>query len=92
MSRTSIHDRSAEADGRRFGDWEMDLIIGKGRKSTILTLRERSKNYLLMARLPQGKNPEKVADMVIRLLCPYRKDVLTITMDNGSEFACYKKI
>ncbi len=57
-----------------------------------MTLCERSKNYLLMARLPQGKNPEKVADMVIRLLSPYRKNVLTITTDNGSEFACHKKI
>lgn len=90
--RTSIHDRPAEADGRRFGDWEMDLIIGKGQKSAILTLCERSKNYLLMARLPEGKNPEKVADMAIRLLFPYRKNVLTITTDNGTEFACHKKI
>ena len=80
--RTSIHDRPAEADGKRFGDWEMDLIIGKGQKSAILTLCERSKNYLLMAKLPHGKNPEKVADMAIRLLFPYRKNVLTITTDN----------
>lgn len=90
--RTSIHDRPVEADGRRFGDWEMDLIIGKGQKSAILTLRERSKNYLLMERLPYGKNPQKVADTVIKLLFPYRKHVLTITTDNGSEFACHKKI
>ena len=90
--RTSIHDRPAEADGRRFGDWEMDLVIGKGQKSAMLTLCERSKNYLLMAKLPHGKNPEKVADTAIRLLFPYRKHVLTITTDNGSEFACHKKI
>ena len=45
-----------------------------------------------MAKLPHGKNPEKVADMAIRLLFPYRKNVLTITTDNGSEFACHKKI
>lgn len=90
--RTSIRDRPAEADGKRFGDWEMDLIIGKGQKSAMLTLCERSKNYLLMAKLPHGKNPEKVADTVIRLLLPYRKHVLTITTDNGSEFACHKKI
>lgn len=69
----------------------MDLIIGKGQKSAILTLCERSKNYLLMAKLPQGKNPEKVADTVIRLLMLYKKNVLTITTDNGSEFACHKK-
>ena len=90
--RTSIHDRPAEANGRRFGDWEMDLVIGKGQKSAMLTLCERSKNYLLMAKLPHGKNPEKVADTAIRLLLPYRKHVLTITTDNGSEFACHKKI
>lgn len=92
LDRTSIHDRLAEANGRRFGDWEMDLIIGKGQKSAILTLCERSRNYLLRARLPYGKNPEKVADMAIRLVFPYRKYVLTITTDNGSEFACHEKI
>lgn len=90
--RTSIHDRPVEADGRRFGDWEMDLIIGKGQKSAILTLCERSKNYLLMERLPYGKDPRKVADTAIKLLFPYRKHVLTITTDNGSEFACHMKI
>lgn len=45
-----------------------------------------------MARLPHGKNPEKVVDMVIKLLLPYRRNMLTITTDNGSEFACHKKI
>ncbi|MBD5310885.1 MAG: IS30 family transposase [Bacteroides sp.] len=29
--RTSIHERPDEADGSRFGDWEMDLIIGSHR-------------------------------------------------------------
>lgn len=90
--RTSIHDRPKEAAGNRLGDWEMDLIIGKGQKSAILTLCERSVNYLIMERLPYGKNPGKVADTVIRLLMPYRKNVLTITTDNGAEFACHKKI
>ncbi len=90
--RVSIHDRPAEADGRCFGDWEMDLIIGKGQKSAILTLCERSKNFLLMSRLPFGKDPDKVAETVVRLLRPYRKDVRTITTDNGSEFVRHKLI
>lgn len=85
--RVSIHDRPAEADGRRFGDWEMDLIIGKNGKGAIITLCERSRNYLLMERLPYGKNPDKVAETVVKLLYPYRRNVLTITTDNGSEFA-----
>lgn len=91
-NRTSIRERAEEADGSRFGDWGMDLIIGNGQKSAILTLCERSKNYLLMARLPHGKNPENVVDMVIMVLSPYRKNVQTIATDNGSEFAYNKKI
>lgn len=90
--RVSIHDRPAEANGKRFGDWEMDLIIGKNGKGAIITLCERSRNYLLMERLPYGKNPEKVAETAVRLLFPYRKNVLTITTDNGSEFSRHKVI
>ena len=85
--RVSIHERPAEANGKRFGDWEMDLIIGKNGKSAIITLCERSRNYLLMERLPHGKNPQEVAETAVKLLYPYRKNVLTITTDNGSEFA-----
>jgi len=64
----------------------MDTIVGKGRKSAILTLCERSRNYLIMERLPHGMDHGKVADAVIRLLYPYRKNVLAITTDNGFEF------
>ena len=52
--RVSIHQRPAEADGRRFGDWEMDLIVGKGQKSALLTLTERSTNYILMRFVPDN--------------------------------------
>lgn len=90
--RVSIHDRPGEADGKRFGDWEMDLILGKCQKSAILTLCERSRNYLIMERLPYVKNPDKVAEAVIRLLWPYRKNVLTITTDNGVEFRRHRTI
>lgn len=90
--RVSIHNRPAEANGHRFGDWEMDLIVGKGQKSAILTLCERSRNYMMMARLPQGKNPDGVARKVIELLWPYRRNVLTITTDNGPEFARHDMI
>lgn len=41
--RVSIHERPKEADGKRFGDWEMDLVIGKGQKSQVLTLFEGAK-------------------------------------------------
>jgi len=90
--RISIHERPEEADGKRFGDWEMDLIVGKGQKGAILTLCERSVNYMMMGRLPQGKKPEAVAEAVIRMLMPFKEHVLTITTDNGGEFRCHRKI
>ena len=92
-NRTSIRERPLEADGTRFGDWEMDLIVGKGGKGAILTLTERSSNLLLMEKLPDGKKAASLPRVVNRLLFPYRgKGVRTITTDNGGEFACHELI
>ncbi|MCQ2193994.1 MAG: IS30 family transposase [Paludibacteraceae bacterium] len=86
--RVSIHERPKEADGSRFGDWEMDTIVGPGNKGAILTLTERSTNFILAANLPNGKNAAALASVVWRLLLPYKGFALkTITTDNGSEFA-----
>ena len=84
-NRVSIHERPPEADGRRFGDWEMDLVIGKEHKSAVLTMIERRTNMFLQTKIP-SKKPHVVAMAAWRLLFPYRKNVLTITTDNGSEF------
>jgi len=90
-NRTSIHERPKEADGTRFGDWEMDTILD-GYGHAILTLTERSTNFIIMERLPHGKRAYETALAVIRLLYPYRKLVKTITTDNGSEFAAHQLI
>ena len=90
--RVSIHRRPAEADGTRFGDWEMDTIIGKDGKGAIVTLTERSTNMVLMERLPEGKRPDPLAKVVIRLLFPYRNTIRSITTDNGSEFCSHQMI
>lgn len=90
--RVSIHERPAQADGTRFGDWEMDTIIGKDGKGAIVTLTERSTNMVLMEKLPEGKRPEPLAKAVIRMLFPYRKTIRSITTDNGSEFCAHRLI
>lgn len=84
-NRISIHDRPVEADGKRFGDWEMDLVVGKGQKSAVLTIIERSTNMFFQSKVP-SKHPEIVKRAVFRLLLPYKKFVKTITTDNGVEF------
>ena len=91
-NRLSIHDRPIEANGQRFGDWEMDLIVGRKQKSAIVTLCERHTNFMIMRKLPKGKNADCVADTVIKMLFPYRNTVKTITTDNGSEFCRHEKI
>lgn len=92
-NRKSIHDRPAEADGKRFGDWEMDTIAGKNGKGAILTLTERSTNFILMERLGHGKEAAHAAKAAVRLLLPYMGDgVKTITTDNGSEFCAHGDI
>ena len=90
-NRTSIHQRPKEADGKRFGDWEMDLIVDPQSKA-ILTMTERSTNMLIMSKLPCGKQAEPLAKTVVRLLYPYKDTIKTITTDNGPEFAAHEYI
>jgi IS30 family transposase len=76
----------------RFGDWEIDLIIGKDRKGAIVTIVERTTAFFLMKKLPFGKNAEELAKVVIDMMLPYKDFVHSITSDNGKEFAAHKKI
>jgi IS30 family transposase len=50
-NRTS-RERPREADGSRFGDFEMDMIIGPNHSEAILTITERKTNYLMIKKLP----------------------------------------
>ena len=90
-NRTSIHDRPAEADGKRFGDWEMDTIVDPFGHA-IVTLTERSTNFIIMEKLECGRKALPTARAVARLLFPYREFVHTITTDNGCEFAAHLEI
>ena len=91
-NRTSISERPAEVDGKRFGDFEMDTIVGRGNHGAIVTLIERSTNMLFMRKLKKGKNAKELARTVIHLLSPFKEHVKSITTDNGTEFACHEMI
>lgn len=66
-NRTSIHDRPPEADGRRFGDFEMDLIVDACGHA-ILVLLERMTGFVMMERLRHGKKAKPLAKAVVRML------------------------
>ena len=90
--RQNVHSlASRAAGGKRFGDFEMDLIVDP-HNHAILTIVERSTNLLFMTKLAHGKKTEPLAKVVRRLLLPYKKHIKTITTDNGPEFAAHKLI
>lgn len=91
--RVSIDQRPPVVDAKaRFGDWEMDTIIGKDGKGAIVTLVERTTKKLIMAKSPKGKNAKAVARLVVQMLRPFEQHVHSITTDNGTEFAEHKYI
>lgn len=92
-NRVSIDERPEIVNKKeRFGDWEIDTIIGDNQKGAIVTITERTTNFFVMQKLKQGKNAEALSDTVIRMLLPYKAHIHTITSDNGTEFAEHEKI
>jgi IS30 family transposase len=90
--RTSIETRPAIVAKRsRLGDWELDTIIGSGHKQAIVSLTERRARMTLIAKV-ERKTADLVSAATIQLLKPYADKVLTLTSDNGKEFAEHKTI
>ena len=91
--RVSIDKRPKIVDNKeRFGDWEIDTIVGKSNKGAIVTIVERKTAFMMMEKLKNGKNAKKLTKTVVKLLTAYINHVHTITGDNGTEFAEHKTI
>jgi len=91
-NRVSIDDRPKVVEERsRIGDWEGDTIIGKGHSGAIVSLVDRRSRYTLLHQLP-GKHAGPVRDAIIHLLMPFKDRALTITFDNGLEFAKHEEV
>ena len=76
---------------QRFGDWEVDTIIGKNYKTAILTATERKSQFELMVKT-DGTKAESIRKQMINLLAPFKEFVKTITSDNGKEFTEHQQI
>jgi transposase, IS30 family len=90
--RISIHDRPAVIESRtRLGDWEGDTVVGKGHKSSIGTMVDRTSKQTKIMKLTKA-NAKQTANKIIQKMKKSTTPVLSITLDNGKEFAEHKKI
>jgi len=91
-NRVSIEERPGIVDDRtRLGDWELDTIIGKGRRQVLVSLTERTSRLALIAKV-SNKEAEGVTHAILKLLAPLSEQVYTLTADNGKEFAQHEAI
>lgn len=91
-NRTSIDERpSVVKDRLRIGDWEADTVIGRGHQGALVTMVERRSLYTVLCAV-QHKQACAVAEAMTSLLAPLKDMVLTVTVDNGKEFAAHEKI
>jgi len=91
-NRIFIDDRpSIVNEKKRIGDWEIDTIIGKNHQQAIVTIVERVSKKAVLKKV-SAKTAQLVSDATITGLKRFSDCVLTITGDNGSEFAHHQKI
>jgi len=91
-NRRPISERPAEVEERsRIGDWEADTMIGAGQKGAIVTLVERKTGYAKLMLVP-SKEAAGVTKAIVKALRPHQEQVLTLTFDNGKEFAGHQTV
>ena len=92
VNRVSIDERpDVVGEKSRVGDWEGDTVIGKGRKNAFVTMVERKTLYTVVQRI-ESKHAEITAKAIIQCMQPYKDRVITITLDNGKEFAHHEEV
>ena len=70
----------------RYGDWEIDTVLGKHGTGAIVTILERKGRFYLATKLP-SKSADAVTKATIKMLMPYKDCVYTLlrqTMEESS--------
>ena len=90
--RVDISQRPVEVEEKnKVGDWEVDTIVGAGRRGVIVSLVERPSKFTCLRKVG-ARTAREVGEAVLECLVPVKEIVHTITADNGKEFAGHKKV
>ena len=91
-NRIDIDQRPAVVELKeRFGDLEIDTIIGKNHKGAILTINDRVTSKVWIRKL-SGKEATPLAEKTTSALIKVKELIHTMTADNGKEFAKHEEI
>jgi transposase, IS30 family len=91
-NRRFIDERPIIVDEKsRIGDWEIDTIIGKNHQQAIVSIVERKGKFTILKKVNR-KTAKNVSEVTVNALKEFSGKVLSITADNGSEFAYHEEI
>jgi len=89
----SVKNRPQVVDSkRRYGDWEGDTVVSRGRRSGLVTVVERKSKYLRVRKTSSLKSAT-----TLQAVCRSMRDLpaelrRTMTLDNGKEFALHERL
>jgi len=88
-----LEERPDEVEGRAVGGhWEGDLVIGKGGKTAVATLVERTSRFLILVPLT-GRDSLTVSQAIISAVGPLPVSIKrSLTWDCGAEMALHKNV
>lgn len=91
LNRVGIEKRPAIVEKRkRFGDFEVDLIMGANHQSALLVMTDRVTLITQLEKL-NGKNSTQVKNKIIKRLSKFQS-IKTITFDNDQAFSQHEEI